>query len=124
MTNATVWDLGATGWANLTNQTNMSVVQAAISGWQQSGNGIAAMFVFSALVFLAVFIVYARTKNTISSALVGILTSLLVVYYDLLTFETILGDGAYWYSGQILYGLYIILVIGVAIGIAKIFLKD
>jgi len=124
MTNATAWDLGTAGWNSLTNQSNITVVDAAVKAWQQSGNGMAAIMVFSFIIFLAVFIVQVRTKNGIAASLVGIIMAFVVRHYNLMSFTVDLPGGGTWYAGQIMYAIYVILVIMFALGAARIFMRD
>lgn len=120
--NATTWDLGSMGWEGLTNETNITIVKSSVHAWQQAGNGIAGVIVFSALIILAVFIVMARTKNPTIAGFVGILIGMVVSYYRLLDFSSV-GHTA-WNASIIIYPIYIVLAVGIGMALAKIFLKD
>lgn len=96
----------------LVNETNMSIVRASIDGWKQSGDGIAAFFVFTFIILLAGIIVYIRTEQEIPTILVTLIMMFVADYYGL--FENILFG---WEGGRIFtyIGVGLILIFAMAI---------
>lgn len=122
MVNATAWNIGSEGFNYLTNQTNISIVKSAITGWQQSGEGIAAFFIFSFIIFLAGSIIYMRTQKIFPTLFGMLMTTFAVSYYKLLDYQITLG-GMKWYSGQVLIYIYILIVVSFGIGFYFILTK-
>lgn len=110
MVNATAWSLGNSGYAYLSNETNISVIKAAVTGWQQSGEGIAAFFMFTFIIILAGSIIYIRTQKAIPSIFAMLMTTFLIQYYKILDFTVTIGVMR-WHETQILSYIYIFIIV-------------
>ena len=120
MVNATAWDIGTTGYSYLTNETNISIFRSAISGWQQSGEGIAAFLIFSFLILSVGVIIMMRTHRIIPSVFAMLMTTFVVYYYKLLEFRV---STTGWYATRVLIFIYPIIIIGLAIGVVYLYKK-
>lgn len=107
-----------TAFSTLTNTSNITIVQGAIQGWQNSAEGMAAVLVFMfGLIVLMGYMVYIRTNLMIPAFMVTIMLTLVVDYYSLL--DIVLFG---WSFSQLFMWFYIGEFVGLGISIAYKFI--
>jgi hypothetical protein len=114
MTNATAM-VASGAYDYLTNTTNFNIIKAAIEGWKQANNGIAAILIFSFLLFLLMFIVYTKTENWIVTTMVTIFFNLIAYHYQLYNVPMYA-----WDESWIIIGFSTIVIVGLSIALSKL----
>lgn len=84
------------GWGMMNSSSNLSILNASIQPWQQSGEGFGAVLVFGALILLLGGMIYIRTQKTYPTIMMMLFATYIVDYYGLLNIAVYNWHGSYF----------------------------
>ena len=92
---ATAWR-AVPGWDMMNMSSNLSIVNASMQPWQQSGEGFGAVLVFGAIILLLGGMIYIRTQKTYPTVMMMLFATYIVDYYGLLDITVYSWSGSYF----------------------------
>jgi len=92
------------GWQNIVNESSFNPINASITAWTSTADGLGWIFACSFIILLVPYIVYTKTQSIVATIFGLITITLLMYYYKIIPPEL-----------SIPIGLIVILGIGTAV---------